>query len=38
VAKDELMMVGWQLRDATLEDVAHYFIYNADVMADWYLR
>lgn len=28
---------GWTLRDADLEDVAHYFVYNADHYAEAYL-
>ena len=28
---------GWQLRDATLEDIEHYFVYHADEHAEAFL-
>jgi len=36
LALDE-MDAGFTLRDAELEDVAHYFVYNADRYAEVYL-
>lgn len=33
----ELDAAGYQLRDATLEDVEHYFVYNADLHASFFL-
>lgn len=30
-------IAGWQLRDASFEDVEHFFVYNADVHAEMFL-
>jgi len=34
---DPLDVDGWLLRDATLEDVEHYFVYHADEHAERHL-
>jgi len=34
---DQGVYDGWQLRDATLEDVIHYFVYHADAFAEAFL-
>lgn len=34
---DVLDFVGYQLRDAELDEVIHYFVYNADVHASIFL-
>ena len=28
------LIIAWQLEDATLDEVAHYFVYHADQMAE----
>lgn len=35
--KDDELLAGYHLREAELEDVAHYFEYNADRYAEAYL-
>ena len=35
--QDDEILAGIILRDAELEDVAHYFVYNADRYAEVYL-
>lgn len=34
---DPIEFAGYQLRDASLEDVEHYFVYHADQHAALYL-